>query len=120
MNGSVLLYADRETDSIRRTLAETNRRRQRQERYNREHGITPTTIVKRISSLRDSIWEKDYVTVPARDEPTEPLIPAHELPELIESLTREMRAAAADLDFERAAAVRDRLRELEAERLRMG
>ncbi len=119
VNGSVLLYADRETDSIRRTLAETNRRRQRQERYNREHGITPTTIVKRISSLRDSIWEKDYVTVPVREESTEPSIPAHELPELIESLTREMRKAAADLDFERAAVLRDRLRELETERLRM-
>ena len=119
VNGSVLLYADRETDSIRRTLAETNRRRQRQERYNRDHGITPTTVVKRISSLRDSIWEKDYVTVPVRDELAEPSIPVHELPELIESLTREMRKAAADLDFERAAVVRDRLRELEAERLRM-
>ncbi|MEE8509378.1 MAG: excinuclease ABC subunit UvrB [Myxococcota bacterium] len=119
VNGSVLLYADRETDSIRRTLSETNRRRQLQERYNREHGITPKTIEKRITSLRDSIWEKDYVTVPVRDEMTEPSIPAHELPELIESLTREMRKAAADLDFERAAVVRDRLRELDAERLRM-
>ncbi len=114
VNGSVLLYADRETDSIRRTLSETNRRRQLQERYNREHGITPKTIEKRITSLRDSIWEKDYVTVPVRDEMTEPSIPAHELPELIESLTREMRKAAADLDFERAAVVRDRLRELDA------
>ncbi len=119
VNGSVLLYADRETDSIRRTLDETNRRRELQERYNEEHGVTPTTIVKSISSLRDSIWEKDYVTVPLRDELAEPAIPAHELPELMESLRREMRKAAAALDFERAAVVRDRLRELEAERLRM-
>ncbi len=119
VNGSVLLYADRETDSIRRTLDETNRRRELQERYNEEHGVTPTTIVKSIASLRDSIWDKDYVTVPIRDELAEPAIPAHELPELMESLRREMRKAAAALDFERAAVVRDRLRELEAERLRM-
>jgi excinuclease ABC subunit B len=120
VNGAVLLYADRETDSIRETLTETNRRRELQQRYNDEHGITPKTIVKRISSLRDSIWERDYVTVPSDSDTAEPSVPAHELPELIDSLTREMRAAAGELDFERAAALRDRLRELEAERLRIG
>jgi excinuclease ABC subunit B len=119
VNGAVLLYADRETNSIRETLAETNRRRELQQRYNLEHGITPRTIVKRITSLRDSIWEQDYVTVPSRAETAEPSVPAHELPELIDSLTREMRTAAGELDFERAAALRDRLRELEAERLRI-
>jgi excinuclease ABC subunit B len=119
VNGTVLLYADRETNSIRETLAETNRRRELQQRYNVEHGITPRTIVKRITSLRDSIWEQDYVTVPSRAETAEPSVPAHELPELIDSLTREMRTAAGELDFERAAALRDRLRELEAERLRI-
>jgi excinuclease ABC subunit B len=119
VNGAVLLYADRETNSIRETLAETNRRRELQQRYNVEHGITPRTIVKRITSLRDSIWEQDYVTVPSRAETAEPSVPAHELPELIDSLTREMRTAAGELDFERAAALRDRLRELEAERLRI-
>ncbi len=58
--------------------------------------------------------------VPAREADAEPPVPAHELPELIESLTREMRKAAKELDFERAAVLRDRLRELEAERLRLG
>jgi excinuclease ABC subunit B len=121
VNGMVLLYADTETRSIRETVAETDRRRQIQRAYNEEHGITPTTIVKRISSLRDSIWERDYVTVPARGESdAEPRVPAHELPELIESLGREMREAAQALDFERAAVLRDRLRELETERLRLG
>ncbi len=100
------------------TLAETDRRRETQERYNQENGITPTTIVKRISNIRDSIWEKDYVSVPNRDE-VEPRIPTHEIPVLIESLRREMREAARDLEFERAAALRDRLQELEAERLRV-
>jgi excinuclease ABC subunit B len=119
VDGTVILYADRETNSILQTVAETDRRREIQARYNEEHGITPTTIVKRISSLRDSIWEKDYVTVPANKEPDEALIPVHELPELIEGLRREMREAAGELDFERAAALRDRIAELEAERLRV-
>ena len=115
-NGAVILYADRETGSIRQTLAETDRRREIQARYNVEHGITPRTIQKRISSLRESIWEQDYVTVPTRREAE---VPAHELPELIEALRREMREAAQKLDFERAAELRDRLRELDAERLRV-
>jgi excinuclease ABC subunit B len=119
VEGSVILYADAETDSIRRTLSETDRRREIQLRYNEEHGITPTTIVKKISSLRDTIWEQDYVTVPRHDE-GKGEIPSHELPELIEDLKREMRQAAKDLAFERAADLRDRVRELETERLRLG
>jgi len=90
-----------------------------QEAHNEAHGITPTTIVKQISSLRDSIWEQDYVTVP-KSEPDSPAIPVHELPELIESLRREMRAAARDLAYERAAALRDQIRALEAEQLKVG
>jgi excinuclease ABC subunit B len=119
-NGAVILYADQETDSIRETVAETSRRRELQQRFNAEHGITPRTIQKRISSLRDSIWEQDYVTVPTKKEKREAAIPPHELPDLIEGLRREMQAAAKELDFEHAAALRDRLRELEAERLRRG
>ncbi len=118
VNGSVILYADRETNSIRETLAETNRRREIQARYNQTHGITPTTIVKQISSLRDTIWERDYVTVPTARERAEPSIPTHELPELIDSLRSEMKVAAAEHEFERAAVLRDRIRELEADRLR--
>jgi len=118
VNGSVILYADRETGAIRTTLAETNRRREIQGNFNREHGITPETVVKRISSLRDSIWEGDYVTVPKRKERPEPEIPTHELPALLEGLRREMGEAAGDLEFERAAELRDRIRALESERLR--
>jgi excinuclease ABC subunit B len=118
VNGAVILYADQETESIRETVAETSRRRELQERFNAEHGITPRTIQKRISSLRDSIWEQDYVTVPTRRERREAAIPAHELPALCEALRREMKEAAKALDFERAAELRDRLRELEAEHLR--
>ena len=119
VNGSVILYADKETDSIRKTLEETDRRREIKERYNEAHGITPTTVVKRISSIRDSIWEQDYVTVPTRLE-RDDAIPAHEVPQLIESLRREMAEAAKALEFERAAALRDRVRDLELEHLRLG
>ena len=117
VNGTVILYADRRTDSIERTLAETERRRDAQMRFNAEHGITPQTVKKRISSLRDSIWEADYVTVPKRSERKEPEVPAHELPGLIEDLRREMQKAAKALAYERAAELRDKIRALEAERL---
>jgi excinuclease ABC subunit B len=118
VNGAVILYADQRTDSIRATLDETDRRRAVQERYNREHGITPRSVRKQISSLRDSIWERDYVTAPAAPRPGEPEIPLHELPELIAALRREMAEAARALEFERAAELRDRIQALEAERLR--
>jgi len=120
VNGRVILYADQETDSIRHTLAETARRREAQGAYNALHGITPTTITKRISSLRDSIWEHDYVTVPRRDATPEPRVPLHELPKWIDALRAKMREAADALDFERAAALRDRIQALEEERLREG
>ena len=119
VHGSVILYADQETDSIRETIEETSRRREAQERYNAEHGITPKTVEKRITSIRDSIWEQDYVTVPKREAEGD-AIPAHELPELLDGLRREMREAARALEFEKAAMLRDRIAELEAERLRLG
>ncbi len=124
VNGTVLLYADQETKSIRETLEETGRRRALQEAYNREHGITPQTVVKKISSLRDSIWEQDYVTARADLEGArrraQARVPAHEIPVLVESLRREMKQAASELEFERAAELRDRIRELETEQLRVG
>jgi excinuclease ABC subunit B len=117
VEGTVILYADQETDSIRQTLAETARRRSLQERYNAEHGITPRSVVKRIASLRDSIWEADYVTVPTRREREAPEVPLHELEAVLADLRREMAEASAALEFERAAELRDRIRALEAERL---
>jgi excinuclease ABC subunit B len=119
VEGEVILYADKETDSIRATISETNRRRKVQQAHNEAHGITPATIVKRISSLRDSIWDQDYVTVPKSDS-SETFIPAHELPDLIAGLRREMKAAAKELAFERAASLRDQIRVLEAELLKVG
>jgi len=119
VDGRVILYADKETDSIRVTLEETNRRRTAQEQYNAEHGITPTTIKKKISSLQASIWEQDYVTVERSDARRESEVPGHELPNVIDALRREMKGAADELDFERAADLRDRIKALEAQRLRI-
>jgi excinuclease ABC subunit B len=115
VNGRVILFADKQTDSIRATLTETNRRREHQQRFNAKNGITPTTIVKRIANMRDSIWERDHVEVPSAQQ----RIPIHEIPELIEGLKREMRESAKALEFERAAELRDQIEELESERLRM-
>ncbi|MCP4906356.1 MAG: excinuclease ABC subunit UvrB, partial [bacterium] len=117
--GRVILYADQQTRSIRETLDETGRRREIQAAYNEEHGITPTTIKKKITSLQDSIWEQDYVTVPRAEEKVEPGLPRHEIPALIERLRKEMREAARELEFERAAELRDRVKALESERIRL-
>ena len=119
VEGRVILYADKETDSIRGTLEETQRRRVAQSRYNEEHGITPETVKKRISSLQDSIWNADYVTVEVESDSGGDAIPPHELLPLIETLREEMKSAAGELDFERAADLRDRIRGLEAQRLRL-
>jgi excinuclease ABC subunit B len=112
VNGMAILYADQMTDSMRRALSETERRRSIQEAYNREHGITPTTIVKAIDEVLSSVYERDYVTVPiARDE-LDTFHSEGELRSAIAKLEGEMKTAAANLEFERAAAVRDRVRRL--------
>jgi excinuclease ABC subunit B len=119
VNGRVILYADQETESIRATVNETNRRREIQSAFNEAHGITPRTITKRITSIRESIWEQDYVTVPT-DEEMVGRVPAPQLARTIERLRREMRDAAKQLEFERAADLRDRIKVLEGQRLRLG
>ena len=117
--GRVILFADKQTDSIKATLEETGRRRERQQAYNKEHGITPTTIKKKLTSLQDSIWESDYVTVPTEEDRAEPAMPRHEIPALIERLRKEMREASRELEFEQAAELRDRIKALENERIRL-
>jgi excinuclease ABC subunit B len=110
VRGKVLLYADVRTKAIEEAVQETERRRAAQRRYNDEKGITPQTVESEISSLRDSIYEADYVTVSvaADDE-----LDLENVPVLVEKLRVEMREAADALDFERAAEVRDRINALE-------
>jgi excinuclease ABC subunit B len=115
IRGEVILYADTMTDSIRFAVEETNRRRERQMAYNREHGITPAGIQKAIRPLLEEASELDYYTIPsARDRSGEYLAP-EEIPRRIVLYEKEMKKAAADLDFERAAEFRDlvnRLRQM--------
>jgi len=117
VRGKVVLYADRETDALRYAVNETCRRRELQEAYNRKHGITPKTVESEISSLRASLYEADYVTpsIAADGE-----VPVDEIPKQVEKLRREMHAAVEELDFERAATLRDRIIELEESALLRG
>ncbi|MCL4232949.1 MAG: UvrB/UvrC motif-containing protein, partial [Deltaproteobacteria bacterium] len=113
VNGTVILYADRVTASMKNALDETNRRREVQAKYNEDNGITPESIVKGVSNALLAIYDKDYVTVPTlRPEDDEQIVPAH-IPMMIESLRRQMKMAAKELDFERAAELRDQIKRLE-------
>ena len=117
VEGQVLFYADIRTGSMREAIAETSRRRQLQLAYNREHGITPESITKAIQDVLASIYERDYYTVPAlRDEEIQ-YIPRDEIPALMAQVEKEMRVAAKRLEFEKAAELRDKIRELEKRRL---
>jgi excinuclease ABC subunit B len=112
VRGTAILYADAMTDSMRRAISETDRRRAIQEAYNAEHGITPASIVKAIDEVHRSVYDRDYLTVPVEDDPREAF---HSEAELRAAVAREeaaMKAAAADLDFERAARLRDKVRTL--------
>ena len=117
--GRVLMYADRTTGSMRRCLEETARRRQVQEEYNREHGITPETVRKSLRSLLDDIAERDYVDVTAVAEKQAGYRSPKELRAEIEALKAEMFREAEQLNFEKAATLRDRMLELEKWELEM-
>jgi excinuclease ABC subunit B len=119
VGGTVLLYADQVTDSIQKAVEETNRRRKLQQDFNREHNITPETIRKNMNDILSSLAEQDYVTVEV-EEAEDRLADVHpsEMPKLIEQLTREMFEAARDLEFEKAAQLRDRIRDIEKKHLR--
>ena len=113
INGTVLLYADKITNSMQRAIDETLRRRRLQSKYNKKHGITPESIRKALSSPLVTVYEADHVTVPIVSEDSADYSAVRDLPRLIEQTRREMKAAAAALDFEQAAELRDRLQNLE-------
>jgi excinuclease ABC subunit B len=112
VRGRAILYADHVTDSMRQAMNETERRRTVQEDYNAAHGITPASIVKNIDDVLSSVYERDYVTVAKDTDERDRFKTRAELDAFIARLDREMKDAAANLEFERAAGLRDRLRRL--------
>ncbi len=118
VNGTVILYADAVTRSMQACMEETNRRRVIQEQYNRERGITPRTIKKNIQQIRVSIYEQDYVTIEPEAGPA-PARDRTELESMIAGLRQEMKEAARELEFERAAELRDRIKDLERTEVKM-
>ncbi|QKS00922.1 excinuclease ABC subunit UvrB [Sphingomonas sp. CL5.1] len=115
VDGRVILYADRITGSMERAMNETARRREKQEAYNNEHGITPATVRKSIGDIIAHVASKDQVTVEIDEE--RPHMVGHNLRAYIEELEKKMRKAAADLEFEEAGRLRDEIRALEQEEL---
>jgi len=110
VNGTAILYADRITESMRRAIEETNRRRAIQEAYNRAHGIEPRSIVKAVRDLTDRV--REMVAEEAGTAGRPPAMPKEELQRLIRALEKEMKRAAQALEFEKAAALRDQIFEL--------
>ncbi|MBT9537968.1 MAG: excinuclease ABC subunit UvrB [Nitrospirae bacterium] len=117
INGEAILYADKITGSIKRTQDETTRRRNIQERYNRDMNITPETVKSNIKDILSSIYESDYWTVPIAAE--EKAGYGYD-DETLKRLEGEMKEAAKKLDFERAAAIRDRIKEIKTKMIEIG
>ena len=112
VHGKVMLYADSITRSMRHAIDETLRRRRIQSRYNKKHGITPESIRKALSAPLVKVYESDHLTAPVVAEATADYVPDAKLPERVAQLRKEMQAAAAALEFERAADLRDRIQRL--------
>jgi excinuclease ABC subunit B len=112
LEGKAILYADVMTDSMKRAIDETNRRRVTQLRYNEENGITPQSIVKPIDMMLVRIAEGDYVTVAAEAEPAEEELTPQQREKYIAELEQRMRDAARKFEFEKAAQIRDRIKQL--------
>jgi len=112
VEGRAILYADNMTDSMRQAIGETSRRRAKQEAYNRENNITPQSVIKSVDMQLAKIVEADYITVPVDDVATGEIASEEQLQQVISQMEAQMRDAAKNFDFERAAALRNRIRSL--------
>jgi len=119
INGRVIMYADKITGSMQACLDETGRRRQLQLKYNEDNGITPQTVKKGLRTILESIEEKDYAALPLAADPQEEYLSLAAIPKTIKGLRKDMLAAAKELDFEKAATLRDRIKKLEEMELKL-
>src|SRR5678815_882067 len=117
VRGRAIMYADRMTDSMTKAIGETDRRRAIQVAYNEEHGITPASIIKSIDEVMSSVYERDYVTVPTSPDEAGQFKTQGELDAYVAGLQAQMKAAAANLEFEKAAALRDKVKQLKSREL---
>ncbi len=120
INGQVILYADTITQSMKKAIEETNRRRQLQLEYNRRHQITPRSIIKRIDEVLASLPERDYLDYTRIEEEQLIYMSKEERQQRIEFLEKEMKKAAQNLEFERAAALRDELKKIRKMEIEIG
>ena len=117
VDGRVILYADKMTGSMERAIAETERRRAKQLEWNAEHAITPESVKSRIADILDSVYERDHVRADISGFTDQGAMVGHNLHAHLEQLEKDMREAAADLDFEQAARLRDEIKRLQESEL---
>jgi excinuclease ABC subunit B len=113
VDGRVVFYADTMTRSIEATVKETTRRRETQKEFNKRNNITPESIKKNITNIMNTVYEKDYVTVSIAAETIAPYTAKKDIPKLIRKLKKQMTEAARQLEFEKAAELRDRIYRIE-------
>lgn len=112
VNGKVILYADRITNSMKNAIAETNRRQKIQNKYNKENNITPVSIKKDISNILESMYESDYLTINKDEEEELYKIPPEKIPKEIATLFREMKQSSSKHEYEKAADIKKKIKKL--------